>query len=92
MNYVLLHLLKRYSICSVETMQRKNSNIIFKYILYLLKWYSKCPITYEVIMYLLVGTQADTNDDADYDRRWHNGAGNGVQTNLLSERPDETRL
>lgn len=43
-------------------------------------------------MYLLVGTQADTNDDADYDRRWHNGAGNGVQTNLLSERPDETRL
>lgn len=41
---------------------------------------------------LLVGTQADTDDDADHDRWGHHSAGNGVQTYFLSERPDETRL
>lgn len=43
-------------------------------------------------VYLLVGTQANTDDDADHDRWWHHGTGNGVQSYLLSERPDETRL
>lgn len=81
-------------IYNFETLQSKNLTLIYELLLYLWNdWvYVQSDMKLQKLLYLLVGTQANTDDDADHDRWWHHGTGNGVQTYLLSERPDETRL
>lgn len=79
-------------IYNFETLQSKNLNMIYELLLYLWNDWVYVQSDVKLKVYLLVGTQTNTDDDADHDRRWHHGTGNGVQTYLLSERPDETRL
>lgn len=79
-------------IYNFETLQSKNLNMIFELLLYLWNDWVYVQSDVKLKLYFLVGTQANTDDDADHDRRWHHGTGNGVQTYLLPERPDETRL